>query len=433
MGKVPIILLAGLAILTGTAGCSLCRHNERPCEGNDSQPSLPEIMRPNLEPDLLALAASVQPAGPPAGPRTSFSYQTLAPQLCQCLAVQHAPTADGLDSQRRKLEEQDKKACCLGGHKSEKQRAFQESMLLYTALEVRDQAAGTTLQWYYQLAGDEAKADLLNASLGKGRDTLQRAERLKKQGIRLPAPLEEYQRQIVALELQQAQNQLDIEQLNGKLRQALEFDPGPGGRFWPDPSTPVGTENISDVESAVHLGLAQRPHLLLLRAMIADLDKETLASARTLLGSISPLLGMASPKSNCKLLTILGKVLHIQPGQKAEVEAVRAQLKDYLRERERAVTSEIREAVYEVGARRELIILAHRVAGHWDERIKELEKKQRQGMPVFADLTSAYMEWYKARGEVAKEFLGWKIAAVKVKQAQGILPAECGYTDCKQN
>ncbi len=34
-------------------------------------------------------------------------------------------------------------------------------MLLYSALEVRDDFAGQTLEWYYQLAGAEAKADLL--------------------------------------------------------------------------------------------------------------------------------------------------------------------------------------------------------------------------------------------------------------------------------
>ncbi len=92
------------------------------------------------------------------------------------------------------------------------------------------------------------------------------------------------------------------------------------------------------------------------------------------------------------------------------------------------MAAEVREAVYEVNLRRESILLARQVADRWHERIQDREKQQAQGMPVFADLTTAYMEWYKARGEVVKEFLGWKIAAVKVKQAQGVLPAECGYS-----
>jgi hypothetical protein len=436
MGRASIHLLAGLAILAGLAGCSLCRPDDRTdvgCAPAAVQPILPAMERGSLEPDLLELAGSVQPAIPPIGPYPPSGYHPLSPQQCQCLAAQHAPTADALDRQRRRLQQQRDNGCCLGDHKTDRQRSFQEAMLLYSALEIRDQFAGTALQWYYQLAGAEAKADLLAVSLDRARDTLARMERLKKQGIRLPAPIEEYQRQIVGLQLQQAQNQLEIEQLNSKLRSALALDPDRTGQLRPDPGVPLGTESIPDVEAAVRLGLAQRPQLLLLRAMIAHLDKATLGSARPLLGSIDPLLGMAGPGSGCKALTLLGKVTHIQPGQNGEVEAARAQLAEYLRERERVVVAEIREAAYEVRARRESIVLAREVADRWQARIKDLEKQQAQGMPVFADLTTAYMEWYKARGEVVKEFLGWKIAAAKVKQAQGILPAECGYSECGKN
>jgi hypothetical protein len=437
MGRASLILLAALAIPLGTAGCSLCgvgRHSGSAHGAKAAEPELPEIARTNLEPDLLELASTVKPAEPPVDPRPDSSYRVLTPAQCQCLAAQHTPTADAFDRQRQRLQEQSENAHGLcENHKSDKQRAFQEGMLLYSSLELRDQFAGTALEWYYQLAGAEAKADLLDTSLGRARDTLARMEDLKKQGLRLPAPVEEYQRQIIALQLEQAQNQLTIEQLNSKLRQALGFDPGHAWRFWPDAGAPLGTESIPDVEAAVQVGLAQRPQLLLLRHMIANLDKDTIAPARSLLSTISPILGMSTPARACKALILLGKVTHIQPGQNEEAEALRAQLSDYLKERERVVAAEVREAAYEVRARRELTILARETAGRWQDRIKNLEKQRGQGMPVFADLTTAYMEWYKARGEVVKEFLGWKIAALKVKQAQGILPAECGYTDCQKN
>jgi hypothetical protein len=437
MGRASIRLFVGLAILVGTAGCSLsnrCCCSDTAYAANATELALPAVERTPLEPDLLALALALKPAEPPADPHPPSAYRALDPKQCQCLAVQHAPVADSLDRQRRKLEEQQTNGSCLcSSPQSEKQHAFQESMLLYSALELRDQFAGTALEWYYQLAGAEAKADLLDASLDRGRDTLARMERLKKQGIRLPAPIEEYQRELVGIQLQQAQNQLVIEQLNSKLRQALGFNPIHTWRFRPDPSFPLGSEDVPDVEAAVNLGLASRPQLLLLRGMIVNLDKDTLDAARKLLGSISPLLGMSSPKPGCKLLAILAKVVHIQPGQKDEVESVRAQLVDYLHERERVVVAEIREASYEVRARREVTVLAREASSRWQERIKDLEKQQSQGMPVFADLTKASMDSYKARGEVVKEFLGWKIAAVKVKQAQGILPAECGYPKCKRN
>jgi hypothetical protein len=433
MGRASIFLLAGLALLIGSAGCSLCgsgRHANATGSAHQPEPELPEVERNNLEPDLLALAATVQPAESPGNPRPPSSYRVLPPSQCQCLAAKNAPVADSFDRQRQRLQEQRENGGCLcSSQKSDKQRAFQEGMLLYSSLEIRNQFAGQAMEWYYQLAGAEAKADILDTSLARARDTLARVEDLKKQGIRLPAPVEEYQRQIIALQLQQAQNQLVIEQLNSKLRQALAFDPGHAWRFWPDAGAPLGTEAIADVEAAVQLGLSQRPQLLLLRHMIANLDKDTIAPARSLLSSISPILGMSTPAKGCKPLTLLGKLTHVQPGLNEDAEAIRAQLIDYLKERERVVAAEVREAAYEVRARRELTILARETAGRWQDRIKDLEKQRGQGMPVFGELTTAYMEWYKARGEVVTEFLGWKIAALKVKQAQGILPAECGYTD----
>jgi hypothetical protein len=432
MRRASIHLLAGLALLAAMAGCSLCRRHCASCTPTPAEPALPAIERPTLEPELLQLAQSLQPVTPPGDAAAASPYRVLSPKQCQCLAAEHAPTANALDSKRRSLAEKRDNSCGLcNHHKSDQQSSFQESMLLYSALEIRNDFSGQALEWYYQLAGAEAKADLLNANLNRGRDTLANMKRLKEQGIRLPAPIEEYQRQVVSLQLEQAQNQLVIEQLNSKLRQAVAFAPEHRWRFWPDPGAPVGTETIHDVEAAVHLGLEQRPQLLLLRSMIANLDRNTLNSARTMLSTLSPLLGMASPGPGCKLLGVIAKITHIQPGLDDEVEAVRAQLTDYLHERERMVAVEIREAAYEVRARREVTILAREAADHWHERIKDLERQQKQGMPVYADLTTAHLEWNKSRGEVAKEFLGWKIAAVKVKQAQGILPAECGFTGCQ--
>jgi hypothetical protein len=431
MRRVSIYLLGGLAILTGAAGCSLCHRQQGGCcLPERAEPALPAIERPTLEPDLLALAQSMQLIVPPDGVAPS-GYRALALKQCQCLAVEHAPTANAMDREAQRLAEEKAKACSLcNHHKSDEQHAFQETILRYSALEIRDDFAGQALEWYYQLAGAEAKADLLNESLRLSRANLERLKRLKEQGIRLPAPLEDYQRQIVSQELEQAQNQLVVEQLNSKLRQALGFNPEQRARFWPDPGAPVGTETIHDVEAAVHVGLEQRPQLLLLRGMIANLNRQTLDSARKFLSSVNPLLGMPSPSPACKLLAAAGKVAHIQPGMDAQVEAVRAQLTEYLHEREQMVAAEIREAAYEVAARRELTVLAREVVAHWQERINDLEKQEKQGMRVFAELTSARMDLYKARGDVAKEFLGWKIAAVKVKKAQGVLPAECGFSDC---
>ena len=436
MGRALLRLLAGFSILMAMTGCALCPHGRRShscCASPAEEIPLLVVERSDQEAPLLELTASLLPADPPRGMPSSSDYRSLPPQLCQCLAAKHAPLADGLERQRQQLQNQRARASRVCGQKTDEQRAFQESMLLYSSLEIRDQTAGTALEWYYQLAGVEAKADLLTTSLRRARDTLERVQRLKKLGIPLPSPIEEYQRQIVELQLQQAQNQLTIEQLNSKLRLTLGYDAMSPWRFLPDAGVTLNSETVADVDAAIALGLAQRPQLLLMRSMIANLDADTLGSARSLLQSISPLLAMSSPGPSCKLLILLGKMLHVHPKQDDDVERVRAQLIDYLHERERTVMAEIREAAYEVGARREATILAREAAERWQERIRDLEKKQSQGMNVFADLTRAYMDSYKARGEVIREMLGWKIAAVKLKQAQGILPAECGYGECEKN
>jgi hypothetical protein len=423
--------LVTVAILTALAGCSLGHPGRRCADSGTSggaEMPLPAGPRSEQEPPLQQLAATLL-APPPSELQIPTDYRALAPGLCQCLAAKHAPFADGLDSQRRQLEQQQAQASCLSGRKSEKQRAFQESMLLYSALEIRDQAAGTALDWYYQLAGAEAKTDLLNLGIEGSRDTLRRAERLKTLGIALPVSLEEYRRQLVELQLQQAQNQLTIEQLNSKLRLALGYESSGVWRFEPDAGVPLGSETVTDVESAVRFGLSQRPQLLLLRAMIADLDRDTLSAARSFLQTLNPLLAMSSPGPSCKLLTLFGKLFHVQSGQDDDVERIRSQLREFLHERERTVATEIREAAYEVNARREAVVLAREASSRWQERIDDLEKQHDEGIRGVVELSKVRMDSYKARGEVVKEFLGWKIAAVKLKQAQGVLPAECGYTD----
>ncbi len=452
MGRLTLLLMMG-AFLAATAGCSLCHPCRHSCACGPGEPLPPAVERVSQEQAIQELAASVQP--PPVLDELPLvdAYRALPPLLCQCLAAKHAPLADGFDNQRRQLENSSSgrrasKECpglrgglAQGGkaQKQQKQREFQEAILLYSALESRDQAAGAALEWYYQLAAAEAKADLLTISLESSSKTLQRIEEMKKLGIPLPLPIEEYQRQIAELQLQRAQNQLMIEQLNRKLRLALGYDLTPAWRIWPDPGMPLGTPSempllfVPGVEAAVQLGLQQRPQLLLLRNTIANLDRDTLGSARTLLQTINPLLTLSRPGPSCQLLAILGKLLHIQPGQEEELERIRAQLCDYLQERERTTEAEIRAAVYEIGARRETILRARRAADSWQERIRDLEKRQAEGLQGALSLASAYLEWYKARGEVIKEFVSWKIAIVKLKQAQGILPAECGYAECKEN
>ncbi len=426
-----LFLLATGTLLSAMSGCSLghCGRRSASHAAHHGENPPVQVERSPQEPTVQQLAATLQPPHPPLESSTKAVYRALSPGECQCLAAKHAPLADALDDQRKRLGARRDQSRHTRKDKSEKQRAFQASMLRYSALEIRDRAAGAALEAYYQLAAAEAKADLMALATERARETLRRAEQMKKLGIPLPSPLEEYQRQLVELQLQQAQNQLTLEQLNGKLRLALGFGAEDDWRIQADPGVGLVSDSVGDVESAVRLGMSQRPQLLLLRALIADLDRDTLGASRAFLQTISPLLALSRPGPNCKLLPLLGRLSHVRPGQEEEVERIRDQLRTFLRERERETEAEIREAAYEVNARREAVVLAREASERRHERIRDLEKQRAEGLRGISELTQAHMDWYKARGEVIKEFLGWKIAAVKLKQAQGILPAECGYTD----
>jgi hypothetical protein len=86
-----------------------------------------------------------------------------------------------------------------------------------------------------------------------------------------------------------------------------------------------------------------------------------------------------------------------------------------------------------VRARREAIFQARKAFDTWNKRLADLKKQQSEQMPVFVELTKTHQGLFKARGDVITEFVSWKIAVAKLKQAQGILPAECGYTNCCHN
>src|SRR6185437_12329255 len=98
------------------------------------EPPPPLVERTSQEPRLQELAESVQPAPPASELEPLPAYRALPPQICQCLAAKHAPLADAFDNKRQQSQEKQTHACGRKGHKSEKQRAFQESMLLYSAL-----------------------------------------------------------------------------------------------------------------------------------------------------------------------------------------------------------------------------------------------------------------------------------------------------------
>jgi hypothetical protein len=410
-------------LLLAAAGCAATGVECRDGPAAPAEAPLPPAARTALEPMILSGAMPAADLPPLPGPT---AYRSLTPHDCRCRAVRNAPVAGTLDAERRKLEESSHPQC---SHlPSERARALRREMLLYTALEIRNRAAGQALEWYHDLAGAEAKAELLAGGLAEAREVRAQAEDLLRRGLRLPVDVEVLRRQVIDARLEQALTEVTLVQLNGRLRGLVAPDLAPTERLWPDLTAPAEAHVPDDVEAAVAVGLAYRPELLLVRAVLDHLDRATLAEARLLLQSINAMLGAEEPGSSCKCLSVLARLLCLSPSRQDEVEAARKQLQDYLAQREREVADEVRVAVTEARGRLPVVVLARERAHRWEIKVDDLKEKSERGMTVFAELATARQDWLKARGEVVKEWVAWQVAAVKVGLAQGVLPLGC--EDC---
>jgi hypothetical protein len=175
----------------------------------------------------------------------------------------------------------------------------------------------------------------------------------------------------------------------------------------------------------VAVGLDHRADLALLRVVGRDLDASTMPVARQFLRSVNLLLGLAETQPT---LPVLAKVaLLLSCGDGAELETRRAQLEQLRAEREKAAIQDIRQDVRALAAQEELVGLARERARSWQERSRELDEQQAQGLSSFVEAAAAKLEWLRARGDVIEQGASRERLLVKLKRGQGVLALECGF------
>lgn len=288
-------------------------------------------------------------------------------------------------------------------------------------MEIRNRTAGAALEAYFHLAEAEGKADLLAQSLTQLDRAVRETRDTTAQKLKPPVALDVWTRQLLTAQGDQIQAEMTIEQLNGELRRQCGLaDGGDGWRIW-NPEPYDITDAPIDVDAAVAEGLAMRAELLLLRLLLQELDAGTLPAARELLRSVQPLLGGLSQSPIVKTLSALPGHL----GERSELATRRRQLQEYMAEREAAVAEEIRQAATALRLRTQLVAVAWAREKSWEEKGKEVQARQQQGLASFAEMTSTTLELLKSRGEVIQEVMAWHIARAKLRQAMGLLAAEC--------
>lgn len=352
-------------------------------------------------------------------PRPQGNYHALSKSECQCLAVRASQLGNLFDGERRALAARDEAKHC-----SHEDNSLTYDVLRTAALEARNRSAGDALNIYYQLELNEARHDLLGRSVGEIGLAVKNLDQLRQQGLKVPTD-DQFTRREFELRDQQVQVDGAVTQLDMQLWQQIGLRPSaPYERLWPtDPL--IAIVEPQDIEGAVQLGLVTRPEVGMLRRLRCYLDGDSLGSARAALSQVSPLLGLAPQSSECDgLFGLLGALRKLHEAQR-ELPERRRQVNQYAQNREQEIAVEIREAAEMVDVRLRQVALAKENREQLIRRSTDAEARAKTGGMNFADVSTARLATLQAEGDLLEKVVNWKIAQVRLAQAQGTLVAEC--------
>lgn len=360
------------------------------------------------------------------GQRPPGEYHALSRHTCQCLASRASAHGNTLAAERRAL------AATASPHGLSDEERLKLRVLRATELEARNSSASVALKVYYHLAEAEANRLIVARSLKDIDDALAGVLRMRQHGLQIPFDDSELERQRLDIRDKQIELESQIDQLNAQLTQLMGLatdEPRP--RIWPTTDWTVVVAPV-DLDAAVREGLELRPELGLLASLRRSLRTETVGVARGVLGGASGLLGTQTKFTG--LISLLGmrEFIGQRRSNRLELPERRRQLDNYTRQRRNEITSEIQQAALESQARLRQVAVAKAEVQSWRRHLDALAQKARIDEATFIDLTRARLKRLQAESDEIGQITGWRIALVKLHEAQGRLVAECDGDDCKQ-
>ncbi len=400
-------LLLGIGLIVGCCSTSL----SPPMRPAPAQ--LPAIPRGTIDPDVSG--ANLMPAVSP--PTRPTQYRRLTAEECRKLAIQNAPLADDLDSHP------DNKTSHVHSTKKKADQANLSRLVRgYAADDLRNRAAGDSLELYYKLAAAEGQYDYTSNAHGVLQKQLVAAEKAIKVGAADRADVERIRRQLLELESQLAKLEAGIDSINAGLTGQLGLNPADPSPIWPADTLRVGAD-LPDVEQAVQMGLRCRPDLNLLRTLTAS-DNYGGQLAKSFLNGVNPLLGTHDP-TNPFVGQFVAFLAVVKKEPTRSEEKMHQQLAGTLATRERQAESEIRAAASMVRGNRLSVAAKSAEVKNLQARVAEAEKRVAAGVATAeAELTLARIDLLKARGELLQSVAEFHISEVKLRQAMGTLVRE---------
>jgi len=367
-------------------------------------------------PDFADLA-SYAPEPTPL-PTPDQSYQALDASTCQCRAATNLSTANMVELERYWAQ-------VVIGCDSKNVRdnlCLDRDLLALRAAGLRNEAAGSALQTFYQLAGLEVQKHYLQMGLDESRLTLSRIDRLKEKNIALPDRVDPaaVEGQIAQLEDQVLQLDFSRMQLNGQLQKLMGCPLDECSFYLPQLDW---QPDLAPVDVALELatGLEARSDLRGLGLVVCTLEKNTLPVARGVLKFAESTVGTVEPQDG---------VLHwLQCHNCNEIEVpVRCrQLALFYEETERAATAEIKNAAYKIVLQQQRVIAAQRLVSQYQQTQRDLEETRDVNDVSIFEISNARGRVFDAQSKLIEKVVQLHLARVNLRQAQGMLAVECGY------
>ena len=343
----------------------------------------------------------------------SREYSPLDAQTCQGRAAAISLYGNLLDSQSRALHHDSSRSRCGNSDAAD----LEGDLLAYKAVHARNETAADALELYYSLAEAEANRDFLEQSLAEVTTALEGLNDSKEAGFAVEEDYVNLLRRRNELVTRQVALRPAIHELNGKLYSLLGVDWQGSTMIWPSIDMNVDTLSV-DIEAVLNTAMELRADLKVLDVARRRLTEDNLSAISQL---------MRGENISSSLLAGRPGGFLLANDQTHRLLAAKSQLDMLRTAKYREVLDEIQSAVRRLGAASTQLALAREMLGTWNRTIVDLRDKRDAADATTLEMFAATMERIEAEQRVVHEITAYRIAEMKLEQAQGLLAFECGY------
>lgn len=406
MRRVPRILLAGLLILL-----SGCAHSGYRRTASSPAGPLPPTYLSDSGNQRPALVVDVSEVSAPSTEETA-GFSKLSESDVQQIAATRSLTGNLLARESDAVAAQ-------GLQRGVNQCSVDilRSMLFAQSVMERNRSAGDALESFLLLAEAEDGLLRIKESLGEVEGMGNDLNQVRSKGMPVPVSQTEIDQQRLALQHQMEETQAAARDLNGRLAELLSMDAAETRRIWPEVDLKVDT-TLLKADAEVVTALATRADLAMLVYLRSEVTPQTLPAIREALGGLSGGLGV----------TLAAAVGHLAGhNDTGESDHRRGQLDELLSYRQRSVSRDVREAVAEIESSLRQVANSSEQVKSQEQRVENLNQQRAIGASTSLDVRRARLDLIRKQQQLFHDVVQWKIAVVRLREAQGQLAAEYGY------